>query len=146
MQEDIKKWIRNNLFDQVPINICAIDKDLKIVEANRSFHETYGEWQGCHCYEIYKDRTKRCENCAAATTFRDGKVRMREEQGIDRQGRAIYYLVHMVPLVYEYGEIPYIIEMSTDITETKQLEQEKIEAERLAAVGQTVAGLAHGIN
>ncbi len=32
-----------------------------------------------------------------------------------------------------------------DLREIKQLEKEKIEAERLAAVGQTVAGLAHGI-
>jgi len=35
--------------------------------------------------------------------------------------------------------------MSTDISEMKRLEHEKLEAERLAAVGQTVAGLAHGI-
>jgi signal transduction histidine kinase len=35
--------------------------------------------------------------------------------------------------------------MSTDISATKLLEKEKLEAERLAAVGQTVAGLAHGI-
>jgi signal transduction histidine kinase len=35
--------------------------------------------------------------------------------------------------------------MSTDVTQMHRLEQEKIEAERLAAVGQTVAGLAHGI-
>ena len=32
-----------------------------------------------------------------------------------------------------------------DLTELKQLEQEKLSAERLAAVGQTVAGLAHGV-
>ena len=32
-----------------------------------------------------------------------------------------------------------------DLSEIKQLEREKIEAERLAAVGHTVAGLAHGI-
>ncbi len=32
-----------------------------------------------------------------------------------------------------------------DLREIKQLEYEKLEAERLAAVGQTVAGLAHGI-
>jgi signal transduction histidine kinase len=35
--------------------------------------------------------------------------------------------------------------MSTDITSVKLLEEEKREAERLAAVGETVAGLAHGI-
>jgi PAS domain S-box-containing protein len=32
-----------------------------------------------------------------------------------------------------------------DIREIKQLEKDKLEAERLAAVGQTVAGLAHGV-
>jgi PAS domain S-box-containing protein len=32
-----------------------------------------------------------------------------------------------------------------DLREIKQLEKEKIEAERLAAVGQTVAGIAHGV-
>jgi PAS domain S-box-containing protein len=32
-----------------------------------------------------------------------------------------------------------------DLSEVKQLEREKLDAERLAAVGQTVAGLAHGV-
>ena len=32
-----------------------------------------------------------------------------------------------------------------DLREIKQLEKEKLEAERLSAVGHTVAGLAHGI-
>jgi PAS domain S-box-containing protein len=32
-----------------------------------------------------------------------------------------------------------------DLREVKRLEQEKLDAERLAAVGQTVAGLAHGV-
>ena len=35
--------------------------------------------------------------------------------------------------------------LAQDLREIKQLEHEKLEAERLAAVGQTVAGLAHGI-
>jgi signal transduction histidine kinase len=51
----------------------------------------------------------------------------------------------MVPLIDEDGRIPYVVEMSSDITELKLLEQEKLSAERLAAVGQTVAGLAHGV-
>jgi len=94
---------------------------------------------------VYKGRTTRCERCAAARTFTDGKVRVREEHGVLRGGRQIDYLVHMVPLVMADGTIPFIIEMSTDITASKILEAEKLEAERLAAVGQTVAGLAHGV-
>jgi signal transduction histidine kinase len=41
--------------------------------------------------------------------------------------------------------VAHVIEISTDLTDIKKLEQEVIEAERLAAVGQTVAGLAHSI-
>jgi nitrogen-specific signal transduction histidine kinase len=74
-----------------------------------------------------------------------GLHRERDEEGVDRWGRLQHYLVDIVPVVRDDGSIPYVIEMSTDITELKKLQREKIEAERLAAVGQTVAGLAHGI-
>ena len=141
----IGDWIKTQLFDQVPVSISVIDRDFNIVEANRSFAETYGSWRNRPCYEVYKDRSERCERCGAAKTFSDGQVRVREEAGVTQDGRKIFYLVHIVPLVHPNGEIPYIIEMSTDITAMKLLQHEKLEAERLAAVGQTVAGLAHGI-
>jgi len=138
-------WISDELFDLVPVAICVIDPDLRVVEANARFTELYGEWIGHRCYEVYKDRQERCVECGAAKSFEDGKTREREEQGVDRHGRPQNYLVDIVPVVRDDGSIPYIIEMSTDITELKKLQREKIEAERLAAVGQTVAGLAHGI-
>jgi PAS domain S-box-containing protein len=143
--EPVKQWVRTQLWDQVPIAISVIDRHFEIVEANRCFAQAYGAWQSQPCYAVYKGRSERCEKCAAASTFTDARVRVREEQGVLHDGKAIHYLVHMVPLVEPDGTIPYIIEMSTDITATKLLEQEKLEAERLAAVGQTVAGLAHGI-
>ena len=52
---------------------------------------------------------------------------------------------HWCVTTVKASEIPFTIEMSTDVTEIKMLEKEKLEAERLAAVGETVAGLAHGI-
>ena len=138
-------WLTDELFDRVPVAICVIDRDFRVVEANARFTELYGEWAGHRCYEVYKDRTEMCVTCGAAKTFDDGKTREREEEGVDRHGRPHHYLVDIVPVIRDDGSIPYIIEMSTDITELKQLQREKIEAERLAAVGQTVAGLAHGI-
>ena len=138
-------WISDELFDRVPVAICVIDRDFQVVDANAKFTELYGEWAGHRCYEVYKDRTERCLSCGAAKTFQDGQTREREEEGVDRLGRPTQYLVDIVPVVREDGSIPFIIEMSTDITELKNLQRQKIEAERLAAVGQTVAGLAHGI-
>ncbi len=146
VEQDLRSWIRNQLWDQVPVAIGVIGPDFQMVEANRAFQESYGAWRGRKCWEVYKGRATKCERCAAAQTFLDGQVRISEEQGTVREdGNQGYYFVHIVPLIRPDGSIPYIIEMSTDITATKILEKEKLEAERLAAVGQTVAGLAHGV-
>jgi PAS domain S-box-containing protein len=45
----------------------------------------------------------------------------------------------------ENGEVIGVAVMAQDLRPLKQLERDKLEAERLAAVGQTVASLAHGI-
>jgi signal transduction histidine kinase len=146
--EDLKNWIRTELWDQVPVSISVINRDFEIVEANKCFADTYGEWRGRPCYSVYKRRPDRCEVCSAAETFSDGMTRLREEEGVLRNGEPHHYLVRTLPLRRTRNgssEIAFTIEMSTDITEIKLLEKEKLEAERLAAVGETVAGLAHGI-
>jgi signal transduction histidine kinase len=145
LRREIHAWLRTNLFDAVPMAISVIRPDFRIVEANRRFGEDYGSWKGRRCYEVYKRRRAPCERCAAVETFADGRVRVREEQGATRHGKPTQYLVHMVPLTRRGGEIPCVIEMTTDITAVKRLEAEKREAERLAAVGETVAGIAHGV-
>ncbi len=148
----IQEWLHQNLFHQVPLDIAVIDKEFMIVEANRHFQEKYGPWQGRHCYEIYKGRDKRCTDCAATQTLQDGHVRVRKEKGKILKGQPLFYAVHLAPLRGPDGKIQFVIEMSTDITEIHELEErlhrvemEKLEAERLAAVAQTAAGLAHGV-
>lgn len=143
--EDIHEWVRTQLWDKVPVRIAVIDRSFRIVEANDSFYAAYGEWREKLCFSVYKGRSERCIGCAAMQTFADGKTRVREEQGVPMEGNPSYYLVHMLPIIRPEGNIPYVIEMSTDITAAKLLERQHLEAERLAAVGQTVAGLAHGV-
>jgi len=82
--KDLKNWIRTELWNQVPVSISVIDRDFEIVEANYHFAENYGHWGGRPCYEVYKGRNEQCERCAAAKTFTDGQVRIREELGIIR--------------------------------------------------------------
>lgn len=143
--EELRRWIRSNLFDSVPMAISVINRSYGVVEANRAFEESFGAVNSRPCYALYKGRDEPCLRCGALETFVDGETRDRQEQGLGKDGHPIDYLVHIVPLVRENGEIPYVIEMSTDITAVKELEAQKREAERLAAVGETVAGIAHGI-
>jgi len=142
---EIEDWVRSHLFDQVPICISIIDSDYRIVDANNRFREVFGPWEDRPCYAVYKGRDEPCTNCAAVASFTDGMVRIREEEGVVRNGEPMDYLVHMAPIRGPQGKIRYVVEMCTDITEVKRLEQEKREAERMAAVGETVAGIAHGI-
>jgi len=123
-QHEWQRWLHTQLFDQVPCNIAVIDRNYTIIDNNRSFAEVFGDGKGRPCYEVYKDRKERCATCMAAETFKDGKVRVNEEVGVDRKGRTAHYIVHIAPIYGENGEIPYLIEMSTDVTETKRLQRE----------------------
>lgn len=142
---EIQRWFGESLFESVPVNIAVIDRGLHVVLANRSFEQLFGEWHGRQCWEVYKHRERKCRICPADVAFQQGRMQVREESGLDREGAAAQYLVQVVPIRQEDGSIPYCVEMSTDITGLRRLEQEVLEAERLAAMGQTVAGLAHGI-
>ncbi len=117
-------WLKRELFEQAPVNIAVIDRDFHVVHANRNFIELFGEIRGRKCYEVYKKRDAPCERCLTSKTFADGKVRVNEEVGIDREGRQAHYMVHVVPITREDGSIPWIVEMSTDITETHRLKTE----------------------
>lgn len=135
----------NLLFERVPCFVTVIDKNLKIVRANEKFRETFGKSTGTPCYKAYKDRDTLCPECPAVLTFKDGLERVTTQTGIARGGTETHYVVTTAPLSRGTGEIAHVIEISADVTKIRALEREKLDAERLAAVGQTVAGLAHTI-
>ena len=145
---ETKRWQREYhiLFDRVPCYVTVIDRDYRIIRANEAFRERFGEdVHGRHCYEVYKRRKRKCPHCPAAMTFKDGKVHKSNQEGVSKSGEDTQYIVTTSPLTRGEEKVAHVIEISTDITEMKKLETEMIEAERLAAVGQTVAGLAHSI-
>ncbi len=123
MSQEIKNVLSERLvaglFDIAPFNIAVIDRDFNVVAANKNFEQYFGDWSGKRCYETYKARDERCIHCQAVATFADGKVRVADEKGVDRNGRACHYVVHMAPLTDSEGKVEYVIEMTTDLTETR---------------------------
>jgi len=144
---ETRRWQREYqiLFDRVPCYVAVIDEDYRITRANEAFRERFGDALGQHCYTVYKRRQRKCPHCPAAKTFKDGQAHRSNQVGTSKDGKKTHYQVTTSPLTRGEGNIGHVIEISTDITELKRLEGEMIEAERLAAVGQTVAGLAHSV-
>ena len=120
----LQDWIRTELYDLVPSAVAVIDRDYRIVEANSTFEELFGEWEGRRCYEVYKGQKRKCSRCTAAKTFKDGKVRTHHEVGMDRKGKEAHYVVHAAPVQKSDGTIPYVVEMSTDVTRQSALKEE----------------------
>ncbi len=137
------------LFERVPCYVTVLDRDLEVVRANRRMRETFGKSWGKKCYQVYKRRDRPCRKCPALMVFEDGKEHSAEQIGVTTTGEEAHYIVTASPLTREHGDpngkVNFVIEIATDVTNLRTLERDKLEAERLAAVGQTVAGLAHGI-
>jgi histidine kinase len=140
------------LFDNVPCYVSVVDKDFKVVDSNALFKQTFSRKGAQYCYQMYKERDSICTQCPAVKSFRSGKRYTSIQVGIDKSGNKTHYVVTAAPLITDGKHVDRVIEMSLDISEViqlqeqlKQAEREKIEVERFAAVGQTVAGLAHGI-
>jgi signal transduction histidine kinase len=124
LDKELETLLGPSLFELVPFNVSVIDLQFRVVAANSNFEEYFGEWRGHRCFEVCKGATDRCSNCQALSTFDDGRVRVSDESGVDRHGRTCHYVVHLAPVKDADGRVLYVIEMTTDLTETRRWQRE----------------------
>src|SRR5215472_8881235 len=84
---------------------------------------------------VYKDIIAGKQNFASL------EIRVRHKQGDWRRIR-----FNFSPLADEKGNIEGVVLSGRDITDLKRLEEQLIQAEKLAAMGQMLAGVAHELN
>jgi signal transduction histidine kinase len=129
----------HHLFDLAPCYISVQNRDLRIVEANENFKQSFGNPAGGHCYEVYKTRSEPCPECPVLATFSDGQSHTGEHVWVDKQGKEILVVVQTAPIRDRRGEIAEVIEVSTDITGIRALQ------DKLASLGKLVGGIAHSV-
>lgn len=113
-----------NYFEMMPAYLTILDRELRIVEANRRFRKDFGDFEGRQCFQVYQQRSERCEHCPAELTFRDGMRHGNEEKFINHLGNEISLVVYTTPILDEAGEITHVMKMATDITEIKLLQNQ----------------------
>jgi len=126
------------LFENVPCYITLVDKDYNIIQSNKLFQEHFGAKAGTKCYTIYKNSDRKCDNCPVEKTFTDGLSHQSEEIW-RRNGEETHIIVNTAPITNENGEMRAVMEISTNITEVKRLQNE------LMILGETIAGMSHTI-
>lgn len=87
---------------------------------------------------------KRQENVDQIT--RDGFRKILKVDVLDKQNNIRNMLFSISIIKNNEGQIISILGVANDVTELRQLEQKLVQADRLASIGQLVAGIAHEIN
>ncbi|WP_432734950.1 response regulator [Maridesulfovibrio sp. FT414] len=127
------------LFDEAPCYISVQNPDYTISEVNRRFKDDFDVPIGLSCYSAYKHRETPCEECPVQRTFRDGESHQMETVVTTRNGERKNMLVWSAPLRNAYGDIKQVMEMSTDITEIRRLQ------DHLTSLGFMLGSMSHGV-
>jgi signal transduction histidine kinase/FixJ family two-component response regulator len=128
-----------HLFDRSPCYITVQDRDLRITAANQRFTSEFSGDIGTHCYKAYKQRSEPCPECPVESTFTDGQPHQSEMQVTAKNGEQCHLFIATAPILDENGHVSQVIEMSTNITELRHLQ------DHLATLGLRVSSISHGV-
>jgi signal transduction histidine kinase len=117
-----------------------VDAEFTIHHANRWMSQQFGPVVGRRCYEVLTANNQPCHGCPLAQRDVMGAPARLEITGPDERR----FLLTCSPVRQADGQI-FLLELVNDITEQERLRQRLGEVERLAAVGELAAGLAHEI-
>lgn len=136
-----------NLFENANDSILIFETETEVIlEANKKACETYGfsreEFIGLSLKLLTKD-VKRGEQ----------QIRELIETGYTKNFETIHFRKDGTPVnilgggsLIEYRGKPAVMAIARDITDVKKLQQQLIQADKLAALGQMIAGVAHELN
>ncbi|MBW1894385.1 MAG: GHKL domain-containing protein [Deltaproteobacteria bacterium] len=112
---------------------------MRILFANQTFKNDFGDRVGEHCYEVYKESSVKCPTCPLEQTFKGKKVYINEQTFQLPQKKICQALVHSAPIFDDNGNIIAAVELAINVTDLKQVLKE------LTFLGQSIAFLSHGI-
>lgn len=126
-------------FDEMPCYISVQDRNYRITRTNKWFKKDFGDQLGSLCYEVYKHRTEPCRPCPVMKTFEDGQYHKTEEIVTSKRGEQFNIFTWTAPIYSGNGEIRQVMEMSTNITQIRKLQ------DHLTSLGLLIGSMSHGI-
>jgi PAS domain S-box-containing protein len=109
--------------DVMPCHLSVQDERLRIIDSNDLFRRDFGDREGEYCFKVYKGDDGPCPDCPILKTFQDGETHTHEETVITKDGSKQNVIVTSAPLLDDSGKVRAVVEMFTNVTELRQLQQ-----------------------
>jgi two-component system NtrC family sensor kinase len=138
------------LFDSLPDAFYIVDQNYQVKAINMSCANRAGksprELVGRTCYRVLYGKQSPCAGCRVVETLQNGRSTSRAKHGISDGGEPTEWEVSTYPIYNQSDQVIQAILLEQDVTEKRRLESMVTQNEKLAAVGQLAAGVAHEIN
>jgi PAS domain S-box-containing protein len=111
------------LIESVTDYVVAVNRNYQIIMANELFKNEFGMRPNDFCYKVWKNKTEKCKDCLVEKTYRDGWGHWNVENVTMKDGRVAKMLIKAIPVKNEHGEVVYVLERATDITERQHIQE-----------------------
>jgi two-component system NtrC family sensor kinase len=138
------------LFDSIPTSIYIIDTKFNLAAINLHragrINTAPNQLVGRRCYEALYQRSDICQDCQVIETLFQGSHTTRTRRLWEADQEPQEWEISTYPIQDDNNQLIQAIVLEQDVTEKRRLETTLAQSEKLAAVGQLAAGLAHEIN
>ncbi len=138
------------IFDNLPASLYIIDQKFQLVMVNKSralrCTQPPQSLTSQTCFHALFDRQAPCPECRVLDTLQNGQNTLRNERRWNGSDDPSEWEIASYPILGENEQVVQAILFEQDMTEKRRLEAILTQSEKLAAVGQLAAGVAHEIN
>jgi len=135
-----------NIFSSISDMVYFNDKDFTIRKVNKAVVERIGQPEeqiiGRKCYEVFHGMDRPWHKCPHTKTVMTGRAYMEEVEDPFLGGA---FMVSSSPIFGRGGDLIGTVHISRDISESRRLREQLLRAEKMAALGEMAAKIAHEI-
>ena len=146
LQKSHEQFLR--VLDGIDATIYVVDmKTYEILFMNKYMKESFGrDYTGDICWEVYRGESKPCMNCPNDKLFdENGKPTEVFVWHAKNPITGRWYINHDRAIEWTDGRLVKL-QIATDITDLKKMEEELRQARKMESIGTLTAGIAHDFN